>query len=727
VILIKEIKISLNKKSIFFTALLVLVVFGVYKTRTLNDPEIILDYDPWFQYRHAEEILKNNLKVPEWDLLSFFPPGRPFPYNGWQYTIILFYKIMNFFSETTFMKAGILAPAIMTALACIPAYLLGKQLTNEWGGIFTAIFATLTPTFIGVSMAGYSDTDVVVVFYTFLSIFSIFLSLKKKKLPFIALSIISNILFIINWWFGWYPLFFFMLFIPSLIGFRLLENLIFKRTISLEPVKKAMPEIKIILVILVVSNIFSMILGSGNIISFIKVGLGFTGGAGGGIVNVSVAELQPINILTRGGFMSVARRVGRGPILLFLIGLPLLIFYKFYKKENINLAEIFLFMWSALTFYLILHGVRFSLLFSCASSVAAGYVIGNLTKLLKKNILSFTVFGVIGVLTIMFISEAVVYAYQARGMEVSQNWVDMLDWLKENADPKAQIATWWDPGHIIAGYAGLRVHADGAHCSEDECIPYGHNTRIQDMGRMMTTTNETETVELLEKYRVLTEEECNEAKEVYGDILPEEGCEPASEIYFIASSDLIGKYTWMNYFGGFRAPIGSNQDFERNPGVCCPSTPKTEPGQMSCGEFADQGRGVWVWCPWIFSFQGQQQDQQGNPVYVYDYSGLKRLKMAIVQQGGQLIPIYNNKYVINNLVFYSQDGEEIVDLSDIEMGLEKIDGMLWVDPNFQNAIYFAPSIKDSIFTELFFFNGKNLENFELVFSNSEIKLFKVNF
>jgi hypothetical protein len=148
---------------------------------------------------------------------------------------------------------------------------------------------------------------------------------------------------------------------------------------------------------------------------------------------------------------------------------------------------------------------------------------------------------------------------------------------------------------------------------------------------------------------------------------------------------------------------------------------------MSCGEFADQGRGVWVWCPWIFSFQGQQQDQQGNPVYVYDYSGLKRLKMAIVQQGGQLIPIYNNKYVINNLVFYSQDGEEIVDLSDIEMGLEKIDGMLWVDPNFQNAIYFAPSIKDSIFTELFFFNGKNLENFELVFSNSEIKLFKVNF
>jgi len=309
-------------------------------------------------------------------------------------------------------------------------------------------------------------------------------------------------------------------------------------------------------------------------------------------------------------------------------------------------------------------------------------------------------------------------------MQVGQNWIDMLDWLNENADPKAEVATWWDPGHIIAGYTGLRVHADGAHCGAKQCIPYPHDIRIQDMGRMMSTNNETEAVELLKKYVVLSEEDCKKVKEEFGDIVPNEACEPVSEMYFIASSDLIGKFTWMNYFGGFRAPIGSQEDFMKNPGVCCPSTPKSEPGQMSCGEFADQGRGVWVWCPWIFSYTGQQQDQQGNPVHVYDYSGLK---LVVVQKQNQLIPIYNNRYVINNMIFYNEGQLQMVDLSNADINLEKIDGMVWIDPGFRTIIYFSPSIKNSIFTRLFFFNGEDLDHFELVFSNSEIKLFKVNF
>jgi hypothetical protein len=698
---------------------------GIFKSRTLNNPKIILDYDPWFQYRHAEGILKNNLKIPEWDLLSFFPPGRPFPYNGWQYTMIFFYKLMDIFSPTTFMRAGILAPAIMTALACIPAFLLGKRLINEWGGIFTAIFATLKPTFIGVSMAGYSDTDVVVVFYTFLSIYSIFLALKKRKIPYYVFALLVNILFVYNWWFGWYISFFFLLFIPSYFVYRIFEDFFYNKKIDLVETWENVKSVILPLFIFILAlNIFGILLRFGNTFEFVKLGLGFTGGSGGNIVNVSVAELQPISILTKSGFMSVAGRVGIGPMLLFLIGLPLLVIYKIYQKKKIDPVEIFLFMWSVLTFYLILHGVRFSLLFSCAVAAAAGYVIGNLVKLLKTDIVGITVFAIIGFITLNFISNGLAYANQARGMEVSQNWVDMLDWLNDNADSDAIVSTWWDPGHIIAGYTGLRVHGDGAHCGVEECIPYPHDTRIQDMGRIMSTTNETEALDLLEKYMDLSDEECEHVKEKYGDKVPEEACEPASEMYFIASSDLIGKFTWMNYFGGFRAPISSSEDFQRNPGVCCPSTPKTEPGQMSCGEFADQGRGVWVWCPWIFSFQGQQQDQQGNPVFVYDYSGLK---MTIVQRGEELIPIYNNKYVINNFVFYNQGQEQRANLSNSTVGLQKIDGMVWVDPNFQNLIYFAPSLKNSIFTETFFFDGRNLEHFELVFSNSEIKLFKVNF
>jgi len=217
-------------------------------------------------------------------------------------------------------------------------------------------------------------------------------------------------------------------------------------------------------------------------------------------------------------------------------------------------------------------------------------------------------------------------------------------------------------------------------------------------------------------------EDCEEAKNVYGDIVPEEACQPASEIYFIASSDLIGKFTWMNYFGGYRASISSNNDFLRNPGVCCAQTPKTEPEQISCGEFASQGRGVWVWCPWVFSLSSVTQDQEGSPVYLYDYAGLK---MALIQKGNNLIPIYNNQFIINHLTFFLDGQEQEQDLSNYNSTLEKIDGLVWLQPDFRSLIYFAPKIKDSIFTRLFFYNGEGLKNFELVFSNSEIRLYKV--
>jgi hypothetical protein len=37
-----------------------------------------------------------------------------------------------------------------------------------------------------------------------------------------------------------------------------------------------------------------------------------------------------------------------------------------------------------------------------------------------------------------------------------------------------------------------------------------------------------------------------------------------------------------------------------------------------------------------------------------------------------------------------------------------------------------PAIRDSTFTKLFFFDGRELDAFELVFSNPEVKIFRVS-
>ncbi|MBU5689729.1 MAG: STT3 domain-containing protein [Candidatus Aenigmatarchaeota archaeon] len=725
---------KLNFKSLIVPSLVLALMIIVGYSRLPGRTDMIADYDPWFFYRISEVLWKNNFKVPEWDLLSFFPPGRPFPKTlGYEYFVVIAYKIQSIFFNTEFMKFATYVPIIMSVMSVIPAYFLGKELSNEWGGLATALFITMSPTFIIVSMGSYMDTDTVVVFYSLLSIFTIFLAMKKKTIPYIIAAILANMAFIYSWWFGWYVTTFFLAYIPGFILFRFIESYLRKGKFTSigAIIKELKPMLLPLLSIIIVLNIVMPLLGFGTFVDFILVSSGFRSGSESLIVNVSVAELQPINIFTKDGFNQVASRVGAFPMLLTIFGIPALVIRKFVKKETVNFEEIFLFMWAGFTFYTILSGVRFSLLFAIAVATSAGYVIGNVIKYFEGSsvFVKSGVYGLIAFFALMFISSTIAFSLNIGSMGVGSNWLNMLNWLKENADKKAIVATWWDPGHIIAGYTGLRVHADGAHCSVTECVPYNHNVRIQDMGKILSTSNETEAVMLLKKYMQLTPEECENAKQYYKDVykieIPKEACEPASEMYFISSADLIGKFTWLNYFGGYRAPIKTAYDFQKTPGVCCASTPKTEEGQLSCGEFASQGRGLWVWCPWIFQISDVQKDKDGNNVFIYDYSGLK---ITIVEKQGVIFPIYNNKYLISKIILYDQTGQpRLFDITNATTSFEKVGGLLWVQPDYRVLIYLPPEVENSIFIRTFLFNGEGLKHFKLVYSNPEIKLYKVSF
>jgi len=726
--------IDFFKNNYHLLILLAIVYLGIYVRLATVNTKIMLDYDPWWYYRHTKYLIDHNFNAPKWDLLSFFPPGRPvMDPLGWDYIVAISYKIISLFISIDFMRFGIWIPAIVSGLIAIPAYLTGRLITNKWGGLVTALFAVLTPTLMGVSMAGYMDTDELVVFFTFASTFSLLYALKKRTIFSYILSIFILWAFAFSWVQSWYVFYMFIFFLVMYFAGSILFSLIFQHKklsfseITKENLKKFKPHFITLLIIFVGSSFLAIITGRMDPITTITNTYNwfFENLL---IVNVSIAELQPINIFTQSGFFAVAGRTGIS--IYFAIFLPIIIIIKYWKKQKISLGELFAFLWLAATFYLIIHGVRFSLLFAAATSAAGGFVVGNLVdmtgalKVKGSTVLIPTIFGIIGLLLLIELSNGLQLGNSMGGMEVDDNWVGMLDWLKNNATKDAIVSTWWDPGHIITGYSGLRVMADGAHCPSIHCYPYDHNIRIQNMGRIMSTSDESEALDILKKYMQLTPEQCQEVKQKFGDIVPEEACEPASEMYFISSNDLIGKFTWMNYFGGYRAPIKSGADFEKNPGVCCASTPSSEPDQISCGEFANQGKGVWIWCPWIFSLSNVQQDDQGNPVYVYDYSGLK---MSIVQKQNYLVPIYNNKYLINHMTFYSGGQRQDIDLSDSSITLEKIDGLVWVDPGFRDLIYFAPTIKDSIFTKTFFYDGKGLDHFKLVYSNPEIKLYNVTF
>jgi len=702
---IKKIAVS----NIDILILLFIVYLGVYVRLSTVNAKQILDYDPWWHFRHTEELLQNNLMPMRWDILSYYPPGRPQEeQQGYYYLLAIGYKMLNAVRPTTFMRYMIWMPAIWAGLAAIPAYMTGRLITNKWGGLATALFAVLAPTFIGVSMAGYVDDDVSVVMWTFITTFSFLYLMKKKsassgwisKKTIFAylLAIFSFFMFAASWNQGWYMLYWFTAFAPVYWIFLSVIEIRKKTGFSLSNIFKKN-------FIYTLKNLVLPIAIVGGAASVIGLTLKFTTGLPftdpimsfyyGSlffqkvilIVNISVAELQTINVFTTDGFYAVAGRVGLVPFIIAIIGLPLITFIKFWKKHEITFAEMFAFVWLAITFVMISQGVRFSLLFSCAVAAAAGFVIGNITKYFKEgsefSLVPFlksnkaavvsTMYGIILLGIVFYVSDSIQVGSQGVGMEVDQNWINALNWIKTNADNDSLIMTWWDPGHIIAGYTGHKVQADGAHCAPQSCIPYNMNIRIQDTGRMFSTSDENESVSIIKKYTLLTPAQCDEVKKTFGNVVPADACKPVTDVYIIASSDLIGKYHWMSYFG-----TGTAKDFY----------------QLSLTNY----------------------DQQQGILNYADGA------VSLVSKGNQLVPVYNSKYVIKDLVYFPMGQEKQESFAN---ATDSIDALLWVDPSFQMAVLMQPEIRDSVFTKMFFWNGKGLNNFQLVFNNAEIKIFKV--
>ncbi len=679
--------------------------------------DVLLDYDPWWFFRHAQTLVNNGLLPPKWDLQSFYPPGRPVDfYLGWSYTIAVFYLITKtFISNLSLAQFAGYFVAVFAASSAIPAYFVGRFVTNRWGGLATAFFATVTPAFLSVSMAGYSDSDAVDVFYSFLAVLTTIYALKKspvisttnfqtfyksliKYLPHLIPALVAYWLFAFNWNSSWYIYYMFVGFLPLLVVFRVIES-VFKREGNLMvSVVNKIKETKNLAIALLLLGLI------GELITLPTSGWPFNTapphqqlieGANlvrgqSMIVFVSVAELQTVNVFTREGFNSVVNREGGMPMFFALLAVFLIIPLKLIFKKEIHLVEYFALIWLLISFWLITRGIRFSLLFSIAVATAAGFTVGNIIEFFREygsrrgeNLKLFfgaTVFALIIFGSFWHLSDNITFSKSTQGLEVNDNWKQALTWLKNNADEDSLITTWWDPGHIITGFTGLKAMADGAHCGALSCKPYDHNIRIQDMGRVFSTDSEPEAVTILSKYMNLTESQCNEVKRTFGDRVPPEACKPVSNMYVIASSDLIGKYYWLSFFGK-----QDGRNFAQLP------------------------------------LSGQ--DEQGN----LNYGGV--ITLSALQDGG-VVAIINvpqqgiRNAIVKDIVYFQQDGEKSHRYSNMT---NVVDGMVWVSPGFGSVMFMPPDIRDSIFTRMFFFDGRDLQHFKQVFANSEVKIYKVSF
>ncbi len=301
----------------------------------------------------------------------------------------------------------------------------------------------------------------------------------------------------------------------------------------------------------------------------------------------------------------------------------------------------------------------------------------------------------VGALIIMAVLSAISSGFSLSsqlGPSLNSNWYNAMMWIKNNTPTDSIVTYWWDQGHWITGIAERGAYADGAHCPPTSCKPYPLNTRIVDVGKVLTTSDETLALSILSKYMNFTGAQCDLNKKAFGGIVP---CKSPSEMYFLAASDLISKYPWPSYFGSLwptYSGTGKQQQF--------------------------------------FQIQLQPlKDSTGNVVGYYDQclrfdasNNCQTFNFLVIEQNGKLTTVYQNRNFVKNTAYFI-NGEQKNDPYENST----LDGTFWLDPSYGFAFYMTPEVQDSIFTKLYFYDGKGLEHFKQVYSNGEVKIYKVDF
>jgi len=307
--------------------------------------------------------------------------------------------------------------------------------------------------------------------------------------------------------------------------------------------------------------------------------------------------------------------------------------------------------------------------------------------------------------TTLFQPAVVIAAGQ--GTVLSDNWWNSLNWIKNNTAQCAVVATYWDPGHFITGIANRPVVFDGAsqnalwNKTADAGISYEQmkdiagtekfrysnitadgqqktlieTARIQDIATTLATSNETQALKILEKYRT-------------------PGC---NEMYYLATADLIGKSFWWTYFSSWN-PI------DKGCGM-----PMTQIGLKQAKPAINGGI--------TYTYEGGISLQCNNQIGA---------QVIISQQNDtmQAFVLRNNQLEqVEQFIYFTEQGGILRTQPNAP-----VKAMIFMDPSRQSVIFIPGEIKDSMFTKMFLFNGQGLKNFEFVDSwGGEVKLFRIRF
>ena len=510
------------------------------------------EMDSYYNFRMTQDYLNHGYlgdtikNGTEWDLHSSFPPGQSAEYPPLIVYVTAFtYKFVNLFKHIPLNAVALWIAPFIASLAVIPAYLLIRRITNDYGGITAALLVALAPAYFAHTFSGFFDTDMFNMLMPLLVISFFILSILAKDIKnrtiFAVLSAISMMLFTLAWS-GWWYIFY--LVIASTMIYLLLSYLLKLKTIrSNEDFKGKLgwfnnkPELFSLIIFIILSLILmSFTLGPTGVLSTLTSLTGVTQLQSAAVqatsypnVYVSVSELQipSISEIITGvggylpfffGFLGVIamglmlrtkeddkkvpekkhrkpRRRGRNrqqmeETVTKKVETPktdMLI-----QKSNYIFYIILFSIWILITAYAMTKGTRFIEDFSLPITLSAGIFVGLLYSYVKDHISNISYQKVVmGIIVIVVIFSPVVSAYGISSSIVpgtDDSMISSLSYIENNTSNNTVITSWWDFGHLFTDTANRPVTFDGSS---------QNSPRAYWVGKALLTSNETLSVGIL--------------------------------------------------------------------------------------------------------------------------------------------------------------------------------------------------------------------------------------
>ncbi len=510
------------------------------------------EMDSYYNLRLTEDYLNHGylgdtkINGTDWDLHSSYPPGQSAQYPPLIVYLTAFtYKFVNLFTHVPLNAVAIWIAPFIASLAVIPAYLLIRRITNDYGGITAGLLVGLAPAYFAHTFAGFFDTDqfnmllplLTVMFF----IYSILATNIKSRTIYASLAAISMLIFTLAWE-GWWYIFY------LIIGTVIIYLLVSKFLFNLKQVKSDYfkgklawfndkPELYSFVVFLILSLILmSISLGLSGLISGLESPIGASKlqaavqSTAYPNVYISVSELQIPSITEVingvGGYL---------PFFFGIFGVIALIWKlkpkevkeeepakktkkprrrgrnrrkeeekeiekdtKIIKPDPIpqkmnNIFYIVLFsLWLLITAYAMTKGVRFIENFSLPIALSAGIFVGLLLGYVKghvKNISYQKVVMAVIVIAVVFSPVTSAYGISSSVVPGTDNsMVSSLEWIQNNTTNNTVITSWWDFGHLFTAVADRPVTFDGSS---------QNSPRAYWVGKALLTSNETLSVGIL--------------------------------------------------------------------------------------------------------------------------------------------------------------------------------------------------------------------------------------